>query len=288
MIKEPQVFVDQQGNHLEYVLYGGGKDYLICFPGFGETLDVFENLSQYLAGYTLVSVNLYFVGNSQRVAPGSYLKHHEWRDTFGQFISKLNIDRFSVLGYSLGGRFAISTFFSFDNRMDHLLLVAADGIIQRFTYSFATFPIGMRQLFKYLMKNPVWLNKSISILHRLKLVNSFTAKFTLSQLAGKEDRMRVYHSWVAFRYLRITQAKLVTMLNRTKCQTTLIFGEKDQIINPKRHLQFLNKLKSSQVLVLSYGHNKLVDNSSHVIQEILNGDKKKGDFLKSPNKNYPI
>lgn len=269
MIKGVQLFEDQGGNQLEFCVYGSGNLYLFCFPGFGESYEVFENLSNQLQDYTIVGVNLFFVGRSRRVSSSKYLEHEEWAASFGELLVGLNIDRFSVLGFSLGGRFAISTFSAFEEKMDHLILVAADGIIPRRTYELATYPIGCQQLFYGLMKRPSFFFIVLDILKVVGLLNSFTYKFAQSQLKHESARMRVYNSWVTFKLMRLPRLELIKRLNNSSCHSAIVFGEKDKIISPKKHWNFLNQLSKTSINILPFGHNKLVDNSIEVIKKHL-------------------
>lgn len=262
-------FTDSAGNVLDYCSYNKGDRVLICFPGFGETFESFSNLAKKLPQYRLVGINLYFVGKSVRANKSKYLVNKEWKKTFGEFLQKQGIERFSVIGFSLGGRFSASTFGSFQDRMDHLVLVAPDGIMKRFTYQLATFPVFFRQLFHFLMTNPRLYFSMVDLLRVLKLINPFVAKFSKTQLQSSEHRMLVYKSWVTFKFLRLTNREFLKTVRHSSCQTTFIFGEKDKIIVPKRHLLFLSKMVNSKVHVLPYGHNKLVDNASNEILEAL-------------------
>ena len=263
-----QVFTDSLGNTLEFCLFGSGNNYLICYPGFGESYKSFEKLSKSLSSYTLVAINLYFIGASKRYKAGM-LSNEEWKSTFFEFLHSLRIDRFSVLGFSLGGRFALSTFESFHDRMDQLILVAPDGVRRRFTYELATFPLFLRQLFWLLMKYPKPYFLVVDLLAKSRLVNSFVANFSKSQMGDHQTRMTIYNSWVTFKHLKISNQKLLHLAENGITQCTFIFGNKDKIISIDRHSRFLSKLSKSNIHVLPFGHNKLVDNAADTIRLTL-------------------
>lgn len=263
------IFRDNDQNQLEYNIYGSGSAVLFCFPGFGESLTTFSILSEHLIDYRIIAVNLYFIGASKKAQTNQALTPEDWQKTFGEFLAHLSTNRFSVLGFSLGGRFAAVTFKYFHKRMDHLILVAADAIQLRFAYQLATFPIFSRQLFWSFMKFPNPFFAIIKLLTTIRLINPFTAKFALKHLHSPELRDTLYRSWTTFKPLRIKQKELIELLNTTNCQSTVILGKKDQIIHPKKHQSFIKNLKQSAVFILPYGHNKLVNNSINEITEAL-------------------
>ncbi|MFY0625019.1 MAG: alpha/beta hydrolase [Reichenbachiella sp.] len=270
MKKVAAVFTDSLSNELEYCLYGDKNEYLIAFPGFGESYEVFETLAMELSNISVLSINPYFLGGSKRNAKGKYLKNDEWKITLGELLKYLKINRFSVLGFSLGGRFAISTFSSFENSMDHLILVAVDGIEKRFIYELATFPLGMQQLFFFLMKKPKLLFSLVKLCDSIGIMNSYNVKFVMSQLESEEARMSVFYSWISFKELRISRKKLAQRMSNSIVKGALIFGQKDKVVGVRNHHKFLSDVKNVEILNLPYGHYKLVENGLPEIQKILN------------------
>ncbi|MCV9385617.1 alpha/beta fold hydrolase [Reichenbachiella ulvae] len=268
-----ELYPHPSGAQLEYQTFGRGKNYLICFHGFAQDGNSFKFLEDQLEGqYTIIAVRLFYHGSSSRADNVQmYLKIPEWKEIFSDFLSFLKIEQFSILAYSMGGRFAISTFYSFSNQIDHLILGAADGIIRRFWYEFATFPVGLRQLFHYLMINPKPFFAVLHFLSSIKVMNKSVIKFATTQLQKKEQRLLVYQTWVAFKHFRVPQAELIELLNDSTCQSLIIFGKKDRIIDPKAHTAFLSGLTHSEVHVLDHGHNKLLEYADEVIVSALKG-----------------
>ena len=103
----------------------------------------------------------------------------------------------------------------------------------------------------------------------MNIINSYIANFSKSQMSHAKTRMTIYNSWITFKYLRISNNKLLQLAKNDDTRCTFIFGEKDKIISPKRHHYLFKKLNDNQVYILPFGHNKLVDNSIDQIQNIL-------------------
>ena len=273
MNNSPQLYTHSPSIQLEYALFGEGKKKLVCFHGFGQNLMVFKDLSTKLGNHQIVSINLFFHGKSDRKGGKKYLYQNEWKNIFDGFLNHLKIDRFSVLGYSLGGRYTTSTLKSFENQIDHCILIAPDGIVKRSSYEFATFPLGSEQLFGFFMRNPKPFFFFLNLLEKTKMFNQWTIDFSRAQLQDKEQRMRVYHSWITLRKFRMRQHELLNKINIGNFQTTVIFGKYDKIIQPKRHFHFLNQIQKAKVIILDTGHTKLLNESFAEVSDVLNKSK---------------
>ncbi|WP_422360065.1 alpha/beta fold hydrolase [Reichenbachiella sp.] len=273
MNHSPQLYTYSSSIQLEYALFGKGVKKLVCFHGFGQNLMVFNDLSTKLDDHQIVSINLLFHGKSRRQEGPKYLHQNEWKDIFDGFLNHLKINHFSVLGYSLGGRYTASTLKSFENRIDHCILIAPDGIVKRSSYEFATFPLGSEQLFGFFMKNPKPFFIFLSLIEKTKLFNQWTIDFSRAQLQDEEQRMRVYHSWITLRKFRMRQLELIKRINAGNFQSTVIFGKYDKIIQPKRHFYFLNQIPKAKVIILDTGHTKLLNESFAEVSDVLNKSK---------------
>ena len=268
----PKLYQHSSSIQLEYAVYGQGKQTLVCYHGFGQNYEEFEKLSSMLPNYRVVSLNLLFHGKSNRTASTKYLTHLEWKETLNGLLDELNISRFSVLGYSMGGRYVASTIHSFTERIDHCFLIAPDGIVKRSSYEFATFPFGSEQLFRFFMQNPKPFFIFLSILEKTRLFNQWTINFSRAQLRDEAQRNRIYKAWITLRRFRLRQRQLIQLINTASFQTTVLFGKFDNIIQPKRHLLFLNKLEKAKVFILETGHTKLLYESFSNVSEILNSN----------------
>lgn len=270
MSNSSELYIHSPSIQLEYALYGTGDKRLICFHGFGQNQLIFKDLADKLITHQVVSINLFFHGNSNRESNSKYLKQNEWKSIFSGFLNHLKIDQFSILGYSLGGRYTASTLKSFEGRIEDCVFIAPDGIVKRSSYEFATFPFGSEQLFSFFMRNPSPFFSFLSLLEKTKLFNQWTIDFSRAQLKEEDQRMRVYHSWITLRKFRMRQAALINKINSGHFRTTVIFGKYDKIIQPRRHFHFLNQIPKAKVIILDTGHTKLLNESFLEVSQVLN------------------
>jgi pimeloyl-ACP methyl ester carboxylesterase len=226
-------------------------------------------MSTALPSYRIISVNLFFHGGSQRNHPQKYLKHDEWKFIFTGFLEHIKVEKFSILGYSLGGRYVISTMYSFSEQIAHCILIASDGIVKRFWYEFATSPTVPEFLFRYFMGNPKPFFQLMDLLEKSRLMNPSTIKFARTQLRNEEKREQVFQSWVTLKKLRLPLRNLIPLINSKQFSTTIIFGEYDRIINQKNHSTFLKKLETASISIVESSHHEMINSSLSEIKKAL-------------------
>jgi len=240
---------------LIYEVFGSGNKVLLAFHGFGQDRLIFKKWADTIRGkYTIFSFDLFYHGQSDR-APVK-LQKHEWKSWMDQFLRKENIEAFSVLGYSLGGRFAISTAMEFPNQINEMILVAPDGIFLTPWFRLATTP-GLRWAFKFLMVHPNVLEGLIKFNDRSQLVSPYIADFARKEMGDLENRERVYRSWNHFKSLGYSHKELIHRLNQSTFQKKLIVGEKDQIIQPQGILPIVKRIEGLEIHRLPLKHHQL-------------------------------
>ncbi|MFK7951942.1 MAG: alpha/beta hydrolase [Ekhidna sp.] len=246
-----------KNGYLNYSKFGDGDEVLLAFHGFGQDRNIFKKWSETVGfKYTIYAFDLFYHGASTR--PYGKLKKEEWKRYMEQFIHQENINQFSVLGYSLGGRFAISTALSFPESINEITLIGTDGIFKTIWFKLATTPI-IRQLWKYLMFNPEKLNNLISFTERLKIINSYIADFVRKEMGDANNRKRVYISWNHFKSLGYSKKELINYFNKYSFKRRIILGSKDHIIREKDIMPIIDKMGNFRVDILTKKHHQLLD-----------------------------
>ena len=245
-----------RGNgQLFYEVFGSGSEILLAFHGFGQDRNIFKQWSRKLESkYTIFAFDLFYHGESTR--PLHSLSKKEWRIWIQQFVNQEGIERFSILGYSLGGRFAISTSISFHESVNKLILIAPDGIYLTPWFKLATTP-GIRLIFKSLMMHPNRIEKWLSFNDRYKIINKYIADFARNELGDLENRKRVYRSWNYFKALGYTKKELIKHFNTVTYEKQLIVGDKDHIIKPSGILPIIEMAREFKVNHLPMKHHQL-------------------------------
>ena len=157
----------------------------------------------------------------------------EWQVYLQSFLDKEDIHSFAILGYSLGGRFAIASALAFPTQTTELILIAPDGVFLTLWFKLATNP-GIRWLFKYAMLNPQVLDRLISFNDRYRIVSPYLGDFVRKELGEGENRKRVYISWNNFKTLGYSKKQLSRLFLQQSFNRRIILGSKDHIIKPDK------------------------------------------------------
>ncbi len=237
----------------------------MLFHGFGQDNNAFQSWAEILKDkYTLYSFDLFFHGQSTW-ASREAVEKNDWKEIIDQFLQKENIAEFEVVGFSMGGKFAIATLEAFPDQIKKMTLLAPDGIKTSFWYSLATYPIAIRALFKSMILHPNRLYRITKALRSLGLVDKGLLRFAESQMDTEEKRRRVYFSWVYFRHLKSDLDLIASLLNDKQIPFTLIVGQHDKVIQAKNMEGFVQKIKSKRFEVIEAGHNDLIGKSRNVL-----------------------
>jgi pimeloyl-ACP methyl ester carboxylesterase len=260
--------IQRNGSKLFYEKAGNGRKNILLFHGFGQTHAVFKPLTAALSQeFTCYSFDLFFHGRSTRASGEIPIHKDEWSGLIRQFLEQENISRFSILGYSIGARFALSTFEALPDKVETIVLVAPDGIVASPWYSAATSTSAGRMFFRTIMRNQAIFRVLTGFLQRSKIVDARVLRFAESQMKSEENRLRIYHSWIAFRKLKSNLKALTERINTLGVHVVVYFGRNDKIIESKKLRAFIHHVPSVKVLIVDRTHHTLL---SHLPGNLLN------------------
>jgi len=254
--------ISYANSQLSYTKTGAGSAVLVLFHGFGQNRNAFHQWEEALKdSHTLYSFDLFFHGASHWNSR-SPVEKDDWKEIMLLFLEKENIKKFGVVGFSLGGKFAMITVEAFPSKVTELTLLAPDGIKTSFWYSLATYPVAVRALFKSMILHPNRLYRLTKLLRRLKIVDQGLLRFAESQMDTEEKRRRVYFAWVYFRHLKPDLNQLVSLLNQHATSCRLLIGKYDKVIQAENMKTFVGKIRKIQFDVIDAGHNDLIPKSA--------------------------
>ncbi|MFM8913565.1 MAG: alpha/beta fold hydrolase, partial [Flammeovirgaceae bacterium] len=216
--------------------------------------------------YTLYSFDLFFHGQSHWHSREA-LEKSDWKEILLMFFQQESITDFELVGFSMGGKFALATLELFPDRVRKLTLLAPDGIRTSFWYSLATYPIATRALFKSMILHPSRLRTLAHILRALRLVDNGLLRFAEHQMNTEEKRRRVYYSWVYFRHLKFNLNSIAAIINHYQISLTLLVGRYDKVIQPKKMESFLTLVETKEFNILEAGHNDLIAKTAAEIKK---------------------
>lgn len=258
-------FFRYQNTQLAYRQLGTGSRVALAFHGFGQTGVVYVPLAAAVGDvYTIYAIDLFLHGGSKRDDTG-YLLEKEWCGCITAFLADQQIDRFSLIGYSLGGRFALTLAACMANRIDRLILMAPDGIRFSRWYGLATQSATGRAVFQYAMRHLPVLHRVGRGLVGLGLLRPSLLRFAEVSLATPDQRQLVYDAWTLFRQVKPDLKRIADELARYAVPVHLIVGIYDQIVPASYLFPLIRLLDRYTLTQLPTGHNRLIDKSAAVL-----------------------
>jgi pimeloyl-ACP methyl ester carboxylesterase len=260
-----------QPPRLAYKLLGNGDKTILAFHGFGHPKEDFDIILPFLSGNErIIAVDLF--GHGEAHFPENRLKNQplskqEWWNLIDDILKKENVDRFSLMGYSLGGRMAMVTLEHFHARVDRILLFSPDGLHKNFSYRLANeISIG-RSLFRWGIRHTQKLHPVIAFLHKTGLTPKSRTKFVLRQI---EDPKKIEMARYVWGSLSLCWPDLQTIFQKLDRTTpfVVVFGQHDPLIKPSygRSLQQFTQSNIHQ-LVIPIGHRTIAKEGFEILKK---------------------
>lgn len=250
-------YIHIAAHQLEYVVFNEeAAKYLLCFHGFGQSGHDFKKLAKAYPSYKIVGVNLFFHQNSY-LRPVIPLKAGQLKSFFDTLIETEFPDKFSIVGYSMGGRFALTVLKLLPQKINSIYLLAPDGLVDGEWYRFATKTSLQRRVFKNSLNSYptfLWFAKSLS---KAGFLNKGLLKFTEIHLKNKEERVRVFNTWTNFRFLKLPPQEFQAIINKHKIKALVVLGMFDRVIPIRRIAPHLTESTYLEVRKVPVTHNKL-------------------------------
>ncbi len=255
-------------NVLNYQIYGSGKNIFLAFHGYAQSHDVFRNFASTLGeDCKIFSFDLFMHGQSNWKNKKNKLSKEYWKIIISQFLIENNIDSFSLLGFSMGGKFVLAILESFPYKIKKVILIAPDGVNTNFWYSIATLPGWTENIFKSVVISPLRFQLITKFFGKLKIVDKGLIKFADGQLKTREQRLRVYFSWIIFSDFKFNVKEIAEIINLYQIDITIFVGKYDKVITEKNINVLIQLLKHPKLIVLETGHTFLIESVSKWINK---------------------
>jgi pimeloyl-ACP methyl ester carboxylesterase len=245
---------------IAYYCFGSGPKILFCFHGFGESGEHFAFLAPALKNeFTVFCLDMPHHGktNWQDGVEG-FAVTELWR--MMQTLLPNEHSRFSLLGYSMGGRVAMQLLQTIPNRIEQLVLIAPDGLIMNFWYWLGTQTWGGNRILKYTMQKPGWFLRVLQLGRRLNIVNSSILRFVDAFLQEENVRLRLYRIWTTMRQFKPAIPLVKRAIAEHQIAVSVFAGQHDKIILAPTVKSFCDALGSNgQFTQIDAGHLLLKD-----------------------------
>lgn len=246
---------------IAYLRWGNGHQLVFCFHGFGETARSFSILGEGIANYTFIAPDLPFHGNTiwqdgLEVLPEDL---YEIINAIKDEEGFTNINKYNLMGYSLGSRLALSLYENYPTTINKLLLIAPDGLKTNFWYFMATQTKPGNNIFKWTMDHPGWFLKMATYLQNRKLLNDSISKFVVVYLHDEKVRQQLYNIWTGYKKFKPHTKKVKQYIQKHHTQLRLAYGRYDKIMPYKTGEKFIEGIEQqSKIVLIEGGHQVLV------------------------------
>ena len=253
-------FVRHAAGKLAYRRFGSGSEVWIFFHGFGQChqdMLPFDKLRTSKQSYLFV--DLIYHGQSSWNTSEKALKKEDWKTILLSLLQQESIDTFHLVGYSMGGKFALLSYELLPKRIISLSLLAPDGIKTGLWYSMSNYPSGIHPLFKQVVFRPKRFFTLVDGLKTAGLLQKSLVKFVKTQLETRSKRAQAYLVWKVLGGLHLQLGTIIKQLRKHPIPVHVFLGEFDRMVSPKNLERFTAKVPQLKLVHLPVGHGQLID-----------------------------
>ena len=223
-------FIDTANGRLSWLKGGTGGKVLLCLHGFGETASSFSFLEEHIGNeYTMYAPDFPWHGATEWQADLPF-QPVDLIDVLQQMIPNFSQQPLHLLGYSMGGRVALSLLELIPLQIEQVVLLAPDGLRLNFWYWLATQTRAGNRLFRFTMRHSGWFASMVNLLRRIGWVNPSVARFVHLYIDDQKIRTNLYHIWTTMRRFKPRLQHLQQQINQHQIPVQLLFGAYDRII----------------------------------------------------------
>ncbi len=246
-------YISLGNEQLHCLKTGTGKRLLLAFHGYGNDAHIFKPIEEYLGEeFTILSFDLPHHGKS--IWSNAPLTKKDLAQLVETVKKEYNVDKVSLLGYSLGGRVCLTMIEILPASIEQATLLATDGLVQNHYYSFFTNNYFGEKMFRNMLERPARYFKVMDWFKRLHLVHPSRHKFAMHSLGTPEARNLLLKVWPAMSQLIPLPSRLKSVIAKYHIPVALYMGANDKIMPPRLGAQFKSGLDTVQLHILNRGH----------------------------------
>lgn len=268
--------IPYKNSTINYYRFGTGSQKVVCFHGYGEDASTFSFLANYAGNqFSFYNIDLPFHGKT------------DWKEGLSFSMADLSAivqliinedgtkpttanSKLYLLGFSLGGRVALSYTEANPEKVARLVLLAPDGLKVNFWYGVATQIWLGNRLFRFIMKNPSFFVGVLKLFNKLRLVNTSIFKFVNYYISDVSVRDLLYKRWTTLRKLKPQLSIIKAKIQKNNISVRLVYGKHDRIILSSVGEKFKKGIEEQCTLqVIAAGHQVLHEKYAAEILNVL-------------------
>lgn len=223
---------------ISYGRFGSGNATCFCFHGYSNDSSIFEILDCNLfSSYTFIAIDLPYHGDTKwsRIL----LTPKILNDIILLIIQKEELPKtFSLLGFSLGGRVAMSAFLFAPQLVEKMILLAPDGLYRGFWYKAALQTKLGNKLMAYFLNRTEKAIRGLRLCKRIGLINNRVFLNAQGFVSSKRESTLLYARWISMRKLHPNLKILGEKIKEYRLPVKMVFGKADHI-TPAHNAMYL-------------------------------------------------
>lgn len=261
--------------NLHYYRFGNGPKTMLCFHGYGMHGKQFFVLKEKLGDeYTFYGFDLFFHKETmlhdqsiEQVKRG--ISKIDYCELITAFCAHQAIDRFSVIGYSLGTHYASVLAEKEAQRIDELFILAPSflkilPILQVFSKN-----VVANLAFRKLFLSERGIEMVLSVCKKVGVIDLKSHGILSKEMATPQLRFAFYANVTYLRYLQAKQSDLIETLNDNKVKCHFIFGERDKMYPQHLADVMISKLNFASKTTLDEDHDMVNKNLPAKIYDLM-------------------
>jgi pimeloyl-ACP methyl ester carboxylesterase len=257
---------------IHYGKAGHGEKLLLCFHGYSQSSQSFAFMEKKIENdFTMIALDFPFHGETAWKEGLDFTMDDLLEIIRGILEAQLLLNKkFNVLGFSMGGRVALSMLQQIQGQIEKTLLIAPDGMKVNFWYRMATRHKSGNRLFRRTMQNPQPVFRLLKTANMLGAVNQSIFKFISLYIHDEKVRMDLYNRWTAMRHFRPHIRKIKMVIKKNKIPVRLLYGKHDRVIRFERAEKFISGIEfCCELKIVPTGHLLLTEENADTIISLL-------------------
>jgi len=230
--------------------------------------------------FTVYSFNVFHHGKSEY--PGDRIERNtlrpdELKALISLFLDQHSIERFSLMGYSMGGKITLMLLHLFAERINHMYLLAPDGIVYNQWYRFTSKNRIGNSIYKSILRKPGFFFFILRLLRKTRLISDKFMRFVMANLDTRNKRELVYKVWMTLRNIDPSPSESSKIIRKLNLPVYLFYGKHDRIIKSSSGKSFSSSGKSFaskagdsvRFIEVECGHNLFIPDTKICLKKVF-------------------
>lgn len=238
------------------------EHWFVVFYGYGQHANRYLKLAELVQSHSnFLVIDLPYFKDDSMFCKDSFF------DFIKSIFQKYQIQSISILGFSLGARYAFVLCEQKTIPIQNVFWIAPDGIRTNIVYQIATSTMLGKYLFEKTIIHSNFFNTFFHFLKSIHLLPNDRYQFLMRNIQHKNDRYKLYYCWLNMKNMKPDFQHINANLSSQKSNIVAYFGRYDFIIKMDLAGKLKKMIPNAQIHILEDGHRILNDSLFHKIAQ---------------------